>query len=154
MLRTESGAAQEGVGATLWAGSGDALGGVGGRSGGAGTLWKGHCGELSRPSRDRVEREGPLAPPTTRYYGEHRSRGAERSGGFRGAPPGANSVRGFVPVEAGAYGDVERDAQGGGAFHGRTDQVMGLVVLAGGDLDEQLVVHLEQHPGAQARTGQ
>ncbi len=30
-----------------------------------------------------------MAPPAARYYGGHRSRGAERTGGFRGvAPPG------------------------------------------------------------------
>jgi hypothetical protein len=42
--------------------------------------------------RDRAVREGPAAPPAGRYYGEHRGRGAERSGGFRGVvPPGQHS---------------------------------------------------------------
>ncbi|MGH3189065.1 MAG: hypothetical protein ACRDOL_17700, partial [Streptosporangiaceae bacterium] len=34
-------------------------------------------------------REGPQAPPAARYYGEHRSGRAKRSGGLRGVvPPG------------------------------------------------------------------
>ena len=38
---------------------------------------------IERPARGRQ------APPAARYYGEHRSRGAERSGGLRGVvPPG------------------------------------------------------------------
>jgi hypothetical protein len=44
--------------------------------------------------RHRAVREGPRvgsgekqSPPAARYYGEDRSRGAKRSGGFRGVVP-------------------------------------------------------------------
>jgi TrmH family RNA methyltransferase len=44
--------------------------------------------------RDGAVREGPPAPPVARYYGENRSRGAERSGGFQGGrPPGLARAR-------------------------------------------------------------
>jgi RNA methyltransferase, TrmH family len=44
--------------------------------------------------RDRATREGPPAPPIARYYGEHRSRGAKRTGGFQGGrPPGLATAR-------------------------------------------------------------
>ncbi len=51
-------------------------------------------GRAAGGPRDRAPREGPPAPPVARYHGEHRNRGAERSGGFQGGrPPGLARAR-------------------------------------------------------------
>src|SRR5579875_706599 len=67
--------------------------------------------------------------------------------GRRGPAPSVRRVR---PAPAGPHGHHQRHAQLERAAHRRTHQVGHRGELAGGDLEEQLVVDLEQHPRPQA----
>ena len=52
----------------------------------------------------------------------------------------------LVPVGAGADLDLERDAQLGRAHHARAQTVTQFVDDVGAHFEDQLVVHLQQHP--------
>src|SRR3984885_10530926 len=56
------------------------------------------------------------------------------------------SVGGFGPAAAGADGDGQRDAEGSGGAHLGGDQGGEGFKLAGGDLEDELVVDLQEHP--------
>src|SRR5580698_949023 len=60
------------------------------------------------------------------------------------------SVGGFGPAADGADGDGERDAEGGGGAHLGGDQGGESLQFAWGDLEDELVVDLQEHPRAEA----
>src|SRR5580658_3361370 len=91
----------------------------------------------------RVENSPPSAGSVVTGY----------AGGVTRVVPRA-SVRGLGPALAGADGYVQRDAQRGGTAHGGADKVTGGIELAGSDLDDELVVHLQEHPGLQPGGGE
>ena len=55
-------------------------------------------------------------------------------------------VRGLVPARPGADRHVQRDGQLGRGGHLLADQHFERVTFARGDFEDELVVHLEQHP--------
>src|SRR6478735_3791391 len=62
----------------------------------------------------------------------------------------SRSVRGGVPVRAAADLHVEWDTEVDGAGHPGPDQRLEGVPLTRGDLEDELVVHLQQHPRLEA----
>lgn len=59
-------------------------------------------------------------------------------------------VRGFVPGAADADGDVQGDGHLDGGAHVAADQFLQCLALARGDLEDQFVVHLQEHPRLEA----
>src|SRR4051812_27027473 len=64
-------------------------------------------------------------------------------------PYAAELVSGRIPVRARSELYVQRHAQLCGAGHARAHDLGQLTQLAGGHLEHQFVVHLQQHPRAQ-----
>src|SRR4051795_12448660 len=62
---------------------------------------------------------------------------------------GGNLVPCVVPGAPNANGDVELHVELVGAAHLRAHDLLDLLLLARGDLEDELVVHLEQQPGTQ-----
>src|SRR3954470_1297482 len=81
-------------------------------------------------NRARVVLPAPLVPPTI-----------TRSTGLMPC---------VVPGATDAHGDVERDVEVVGAAHLVAHELLDLRLLARGDLQDELVVHLKQQPGPQA----
>ena len=64
----------------------------------------------------------------------------------RDAGPRPRSVSGVVPAAAGADRHVEGHGELGGPAHLAADDLLERVALPRRDLEDELVVHLEQHP--------
>src|SRR5437660_9961624 len=64
------------------------------------------------------------------------------------------SVAGVVPGPTKADGDVERDVERVGSAHLPADQILDRLALPHRHLENELVVHLQEQPGAQAAVAQ
>ena len=105
-------------------------------------------GPLSRPRGHGRQKRRARTPvtPSAAGTGAIASCGADGQRGADIKRISAPLVPGFLPRQAGTEGDGQGDGEVGGAAHRLAHERAQVVELTRRDLEQQLVVHLEQHP--------
>ena len=103
------------------------------------------------PPRLRQGHRGCSAAPAA---GEiHQSRGVGPRSRAQKTAPGGALVAGGLPVQSLTHRYIQRHLQRSGGAHLRADEILDLLRFTRRHLEDQLVVHLQQHAGAEAALG-